>query len=107
MRRLSFIGAAALALVIALGVSADAFTFSQRVLVYCPPGDTSGCDAIVAALGNADKGYDGNNGTVDLATADLSSYAVLVQDRDLNVPGSVDTGIGGTDLVLRNRSCFT
>jgi hypothetical protein len=86
MRRLSFIGAAALALVIALGVSADAFTFSQRVLVYCPPGDTSGCDAIVAALGNADKGYDGNNGTVDLATADLSSYAVLV------IPSLADDG---------------
>ena len=55
--------------------------------MYCPVGiDASGCNAIVTALdaspspfpGGADGGYDGSQGTVDLASADLSGYAVFV-----------------------------
>ena len=60
---------------------------AQKALVYCPVGiDATGCNAVVAALvgdavrfpGGADAGYDGTQGTVDLATADFSAYAVLV-----------------------------
>jgi hypothetical protein len=60
---------------------------AQKALVYCPVGiDASGCNAIVTALNasptsfpdGVDGGYDGSQGTVDLATADLSAYAVFV-----------------------------
>src|SRR5687767_11834546 len=86
IQKLALTAAAVFALVAAVGVTANAFTFSQRVLVYCPPSDTNGCETIVAALGNADRGYDGTNETVDLRTADLSSYAVLV------IPSLADDG---------------
>src|SRR5690242_15389166 len=58
-----------------------------RALVYCPVGlDETGCTNIVAALGApggafagaVDRGYDGTGGTLDLATADLSGYRLLV-----------------------------
>src|SRR6185312_17011549 len=60
---------------------------AQKALVYCPVGiDATGCNAVIAALtadgarfpGGADAGYDGTQGTVDLASADLSGYAVFV-----------------------------
>src|SRR5882724_4683761 len=60
---------------------------AQKALVYCPVGiDATGCNAITAAVagdaarfpGGADAGYDGTQGTVDLATADFSAYAVFV-----------------------------
>src|SRR5882724_9595349 len=60
---------------------------AQKALVYCPVGiDATGCNAVVAALaadaalfpGGADAGYDGTQGTVDLASADLAAYAVFV-----------------------------
>ena len=66
---------------------APAAVQAQKALVYCPVGiDASGCNAIVTALnaspspfpGGVDGGYDGSQGTVDLATADLSGYAVFV-----------------------------
>jgi YDG domain-containing protein/MBG domain-containing protein/Big-like domain-containing protein len=60
---------------------------AQQALVYCPIGiDATGCNAVVAAIaadatrfpGGVDAAYDGTGGTVDLATADLASYSVLV-----------------------------
>jgi len=85
-RTLPRIALAAFAL-LAGGVGTNAVAQSApRALVYCPIGiDTSGCDNIVAALGAAgtgfggiDRGWDGTSGTVDLASADLTAYAVVV-----------------------------
>src|SRR5437899_1254594 len=59
----------------------------DKALVYCPVAiDSAGCDQIVATLSGTDgpfpagveRGYDGTAGTVDLATADLSPYAVFI-----------------------------
>jgi hypothetical protein len=77
-RRLTAVLAAAAVLVTGVTLTARAIGFSQQVLVYCPPSDTAGCETIAAALGNATKAYNGTNGTVDLGSADLSGYAVLV-----------------------------
>ena len=69
--------------------------YAQKALVYCPVGiDGTGCNAILAALGassggfpgGVDGGYDGTGSTIDLATADLSGYAVLV------IPSLADGG---------------
>ncbi len=79
-RLASICSAAALALIPSL-------VHAQKALVYCPVGiDATGCNAVVAALaadaarfpGGADAGYDGTEGTVDLASADLAGYAVFV-----------------------------
>src|SRR5216117_1107795 len=60
---------------------------AQRALVYCPVGiDPTGCTTLVQALGDSggpfpqrvDMGYDGTDGTIDLASADLSPYAVFI-----------------------------
>src|SRR5215218_9670500 len=58
---------------------------AQKALVYCPPTDASGCEAIAASLtgtpafpGGVDKAYDGTLGSVDLKTADLNAYAAFV-----------------------------
>ena len=59
---------------------------AQKALVYCPPSDVTGCDNVVAALaatggpfaGGVDRGYDGNGGTLSLATVDLSQYSAFV-----------------------------
>src|SRR5262249_5845675 len=68
-------------------VTTPAALQAQKALVYCPVGiDAAGCNAIVTALnaspspfpGGVDGGYDGSQGTIDLATADLSVYAVFV-----------------------------
>ena len=68
-------------------VAAPAALHAQKALVYCPVGiDATGCNAIVTALNasptsfpdGVDGGYDGTQGTVDLATADLSAYTVFV-----------------------------
>jgi hypothetical protein len=67
---------------------------AQRALVFCPVTiDATGCNAVTAALtagtqfpGGVDTGFDGTNGTVDLATGDLSSYSVLV------IPSLADGG---------------
>src|SRR2546422_849123 len=60
---------------------------AQRALVYCPVGiDPTGCTTLVQAVGDSggpfaqrvDMGYDGTDGTIDLASADLSPYAVFI-----------------------------
>src|SRR5437867_1086024 len=76
------------ALVTALGVAVYAVAVTpQKALVYCPVAiDSIGCHNVVAALlgpngpfpSGVDRGYDGTAGTVDLATADLSPYAVFI-----------------------------
>ncbi|HEX8696613.1 MAG TPA: MBG domain-containing protein, partial [Longimicrobium sp.] len=79
-RKLTALAAAA-ACALAL---APAAALAQRALVYCPVGiDEGGCAAAAAALASrfpdgVDRGYDGSGGTVDLVTADLWQYAVLV-----------------------------
>src|SRR5256712_111036 len=59
----------------------------QGALVYCPVGiGPTDCTTIVQALGDSggpfaqrvDMGYDGTDGTIDLASADLSPYAVFI-----------------------------
>ena len=75
---------------------------AQKALVYCPVGvDASGCDRIVAALqpkfpDGVDRGYDGSSSTVDLKTADLQHYAVVV------VPSLADGGDKGPYALLRS-----
>jgi len=75
---------------VAVGVASVALPSAlnaQKALVYCPVGiDAAGCNTIVSAINadatrfpdGADAGYDGTQGTVDLATVDLSGYAVFV-----------------------------
>src|SRR5687768_17931950 len=59
-------------------LAAPALVSAQRPLVYCPVGiDETGCAAVVNALGEADRAFDGSLGTVDLRTADLGQYTVL------------------------------
>src|SRR5881296_1994837 len=77
----------------------------DKALVYCPVGiDSAGCEQIVAALSGADgpfpggveRGYDGTAGTVDLATADLSPYAVFI------IPSLADDSVSKPYDLLRN-----
>src|SRR6059036_2911659 len=77
----------------------------DKALVYCPVGiDSAGCEQIVAALsgpqgpfpGGVERGYDGTSGTVDLATADLSPYAVFI------VPSLADDPNTQPYALLRN-----
>src|ERR1041384_169716 len=61
---------------------APATVRAQKALVYCPPSE-AGCTTIISAIASqfpngVDKGYDGQNGTVDLAKGDLQHYSVLV-----------------------------
>src|SRR3989442_5957799 len=60
---------------------------AQRALVYCPVGiDPTGCTTLVQALGDSagpfghrvDMSYHRTDGTIDLASADLTRYAVLI-----------------------------
>jgi Big-like domain-containing protein/PKD domain-containing protein len=57
---------------------------AQKGLVYCPVSvDATGCGPIVTAIApdfpdGVETAFDGSSGTIDLATADLSAYAVLV-----------------------------
>src|SRR2546425_7546397 len=88
MRRSLPLIALGVAAAAALGVAVHALAAKpDKALVYCPVGiDAIGCSRIVAALsgsdgpfpGGVDRGYDGTAGTVDLATADLSPYAVFI-----------------------------
>src|SRR4051794_39896681 len=80
---------------------------AQKALVYCPVGiDATGCNAVVAALagdaarfpGGAAAGYDGTQGTVDLATADFSAYAVFL------VPSLADGPDAQPYALLRNST---
>src|SRR3989441_301233 len=76
----------ALVMVCGLGLAPSVLS-AQRALVYCPVGiDPTGCTTLVQALGDSggpflervDMGYDGTAGTIDLASADLSPYAVFI-----------------------------
>jgi hypothetical protein len=78
---------------------------AQKALVYCPVGiDAAGCNTIVAAItadatrfpDGADAAYDGTQGTVDLAAADFSAYAVFV------VPSLADGPDAQPYSLLRN-----
>ncbi len=80
---------------------------AQKALVYCPIGiDATGCNTVVSALagdairfpGGADAGYDGTQGTVDLAGVDLSGYAVFV------VPSLADGPALQPYAMLRNAT---
>jgi hypothetical protein len=75
---------------------------AQKALVYCPVGiDATGCNLIMTALradtalfpGGVDGGYDGSQGTVDLATADLATYAVFVVPSLADGPGTQPYGL--------------
>ncbi|MGH7511757.1 MAG: YDG domain-containing protein [Gemmatimonadales bacterium] len=86
---------------------APSLLHAQKALVYCPVGiDAAGCNAIVAAIaadaarfpGGADAGYDGTQGTVDLAAVDLSGYTVLV------VPSLADGAGVQPYALLRNAT---
>src|SRR3989449_2371696 len=77
----------------------------QKALVYCPVAiDSIGCHNVVAALlgpngpfpNGVDRGYDGTAGTVDLATADLSPYAVFI------IPSLADDSVSKPYDLLRN-----
>src|SRR5947199_272017 len=76
----------ALVTVCGLGLGPSVLS-AQRALVYCPVGiDPTGCTTLVQSLGDSggpfaqrvDMGYDGTDGTIDLASADLSPYAVFI-----------------------------
>jgi uncharacterized repeat protein (TIGR01451 family) len=95
---------AAVATIVAAVMAPSALN-AQKALVYCPVGiDAGGCTTIVAALNadaarfpdGADAGYDGTQGTLDLATADFSSYAVFV------VPSLADGPDAQPYALLRN-----
>jgi hypothetical protein len=92
-------------LVAALGVAVYAVAVTpQKALVYCPVAiDSIGCHNVVVALlgptgpfpNGVDRGYDGTAGTVDLATADLSPYAVFI------VPSLADDSVSKPYDLLR------
>jgi hypothetical protein len=78
-------------------LAVPALASAQRALVYCPVGiDELGCNAVGHALGAADRGYDGSLGTIDLRTADLGSYTVLV------IPSLADDGATKPYALLRD-----
>ncbi|MFL5494859.1 MAG: hypothetical protein ACJ8DC_10800, partial [Gemmatimonadales bacterium] len=93
------------ALALAAGFALPTPAAAQKALVYCPVSiDAAGCGAIVTALGadatlfpgGVDGGYDGTQGTVDLATVDLAVYGAFL------VPSLAD-GAGATPYgLLRN-----
>src|SRR2546425_7065077 len=106
VRKLLRFVAIAGALVAALGVAVYAVAVPpQKALVYCPVAiDSIGCHNVVAALlgpngpfpNGVDRGYDGTAGTVDLATADLSPYAVFI------IPSLADDSVSKPYDLLRN-----
>ncbi len=76
-----------------------------EALVYCPVSvDADGCGRIVSVLegggafSSVSQGYDGSDGTVDLATADLNAYSVLF------VPSLADHSDAQPYGVLRHPS---
>src|SRR3989441_1153805 len=106
VRKLLRFVAIAGALVAALGVAVYAVAVPpQKALVYCPVAiDSIGCHNFVAPLlgptvpfpNGVDRGYDGTAGTVDLATADLSPYAVFI------IPSLADDSVSKPYDLLRN-----
>ena len=68
-------------------------TNENNVLVYCPPADAAGCERIIAAVGGGAKAYDGNGGTIDLRSADLSAYTALIVPSLADGDGSQPYGL--------------
>ncbi len=87
---------------------------AQKALVYCPPSDNAGCTRVVEQLsripttgsssgllfpGGVDRAYDGTGepSTINLATADLSGYAVFFVPSFANAPYALlrDAGVAG------------
>src|SRR5688500_9637235 len=86
-----------LAAVLAGLLTVPSLASSERPLVYCPVGsDETCCSAVVNALGEADRAFDGSMGTVDLRTADLGGYTVLV------IPSLADDGTNHPYALLRD-----
>jgi uncharacterized repeat protein (TIGR01451 family) len=115
-----FFSGLGLALLCAAGLALSPSAVSaQKALVYCPVSvDGSGCGPIATALAadfpdGVDNGFDGGAGTVDLASADLSGYAVLVipslaegagadpyaELRDQQVASRINSAFGGRTAV--------
>src|ERR687884_1295584 len=98
---------ATVATVAALGLAVlPTDSSAQKALVYCPPIDATGCDNTVSALSiqngpfpsGVDRGFDGTAGTVNLASVDLSQYAVVI------VPSLADDSTGSPYALLRDRT---
>src|SRR5256712_12106793 len=93
-------------LVAALGVAVYAVAVTpQKALVYCPVAiDSIGCHNVVDGLmepsaptpSGVARGYDGPAGAADLATADLSPYAVFI------IPSLADDSVSKPYDLLRN-----
>src|SRR5437879_12904228 len=106
MRKLLRFVAIAGPLVRAPGDSVYAVAVSlQKALVYSPVAiDSLGCHNVAGALSGPngpfptgfDRGYDGTPGTVDLATADLSPYAVFI------IPSLADDSVSKPYALLRH-----
>ncbi|HEV2735227.1 MAG TPA: hypothetical protein VGV85_10350, partial [Longimicrobiaceae bacterium] len=94
----------ALAVAAGLGASANGLS-AQKALVYCPVGiDATGCSSAAAALGGSfpggvDRGYDGTAGTLDLRTADLAGYSLVVVPSLSDNPGKAPYGLLRTPQV--------
>src|SRR5437879_12223546 len=111
MRKLLRFVAIAGPLVAALGVAVSAVAATpQTALTSCPVAiDSIGGHNVVAALlgpngpfrNGVDRGYDGTAGTVDLATADLSPYAVFI------IPSLADDSVSKPyDLPRNSRIAY-
>jgi hypothetical protein len=107
----------ALAAVLAAGwLAAPIALQAQKALVYCPVGvDAAGCNVIMTALradtalfpGGVDGGYDGSQGTVDLAAADLATYTVFVVPSLADGPDMQPYGLlRNTTISSRLKSAF-
>ncbi|MDQ3997915.1 MAG: MBG domain-containing protein [Gemmatimonadota bacterium] len=76
-------GAVLFALVASAAAGAQSAPGPLKALVYCPVGvDATGCERVITALADmfagVDRGYDGTSGTLDLRTADINHYAVIL-----------------------------
>ncbi|HEX8274376.1 MAG TPA: hypothetical protein VF615_17190 [Longimicrobiaceae bacterium] len=98
MNRISPLARCALALACGFVLSASGAA-AQKALVYCPAGiDVAGCGNVAGALASAfpagvDRGYDGSAGTVDLRTADLGGYSLVVVPSLSDNPNSRPYGL--------------
>ncbi len=98
MKRFFSFAFPALALACGLVLSASAAS-AQKALVYCPAGiDVAGCGNVAGALAasfpaGVDRGYDGSAGTVDLRTAELGGYSLVVVPSLSDNPASKPYGL--------------
>jgi len=102
-----FVLGALVAFAALLGISAPRSVEAQKALVYCPVGiDAIGCTNIVAGVGaqfpgGIDKGFNGSDGTIDLATADLAQYSVII------IPSLADDAERQPYAMLRNTAILS